>query len=903
MRVLLLAAVWCALIAGSVVAQGVRPSGAQRVVRLFDFEERAITTEPVPQHWVRIVHQPGQVERPGFPAWNESGFDGEEPYRGDYSVRLPTRGGSAALRLAAGVIPVAPRADYTVRAAVRTRGLRHARARLAARFLDADLKQIESSQQRSELIRTGGAWEEVRVELWGDYPQAAWVQVDLLLLQPTEQEADAFGAAAGAGDEADAVPGARARDDLSGAAWFDDVAIVQAPRLELSTNSPTNVIDHPQRPTLRVRVRDLTGETLRGVVRVHDLDGELVTWKSLELPPASPVVEWTPPLGRYGWYRATLDAVSLGEDGDRKLVGRTDLSFVWASRGAADPADAPRLMAVVEGEPLEHLEEMPAMAGALGVGAVQVEIPDGPADRVLGTLERAVLSALESRFRVALEIGRVSSGLARRLHLATDDVLALPVEAESDAWTGFLEPALARFGQRVRHWQLGRVGDDHSAYQRFVERRAGFREAFERLSPEPVIATPWPAHARVDEEIAAGGSLTITLPRSAPAESAADYAETWRRAAPGSDVTLVIAPPEGVDSHRARQLAWRTLHAWGSGVDRLAYASLWKWSGDRRPEALPGPEFAAVRALSDRLHGKRVIGEMPMPEGAHALILRGVEGSVLAVWNEYAAPGEAVLEALFGEDLDGADGVRAIDLYGNPVALERTGGRHRLEARADPVFVENVDPELLLFQAGARIDPSFVTSEGARRELELVLENPWPDTVTGQVRMTGPEHWRLAPRTQQVVIEPGREARLPFEVSLGVGEEAGVHAVAVDARLNVGRELLLLPLSPEIEIGIEDLSLEGGVRLVERTPGEPADVVVVAIVTNVGSTPATMTLSALAPGLPRKQAPVSSLQPGDVAVRQFRFPRSADLLSGKVVRLTLSETEGFERLNRTLEVP
>jgi len=876
------------------------------VVKLFDFEERAITTEPVPRHWVRIVHQPGKVERPGFPSWNESGFDDDEPYRGAYSVKLPTRGGSAALRLAAGVIPVAPRADYTVRAAVRTRGLRHARARLVARFLDADLKQIEASQQSSGLIRTGGAWEAVRGELWGDYPGAAWVQVDLLLLQPDEQGGGADGveaAMAGAMVEAGGAVVEGAPDDLSGAAWFDDVAIVQAPRLELSTNSETNVIDAPERPTLRVRVRDLTGETLRGEVRVHDLAGELVTRKVLDLPPASAVVEWTPALESYGWHLATLDVSSVGAGGERKLVGRTRLSFVWASRGAADPADAPRLMAIAEGEPLEHLEDLPAMAGALGVGALQVEIPDGAPERVLGPLEGAVLSALESRFRVALEVGRVGTSLARRLHIATDDVLALPLGAESDAWTEFLEPALARFGQRVRRWQLGRVGDDHSVYRRFVERRAGFREAFERLSPEPVIATPWSALARVDGETAAGGSLTITLPPEAPAGSVVDYAASWRSAAPGADVTLVIRAPEGRDAHRVRQLAWRTLHAWGAPVDRLAYAAPWRWSEDRRPEALPAPEFAAVRALSDRLHGRELIGEMPMPEGAHALLFSGVEGSVLAVWNEYAAPEEAWFEALLGDDLDGTNGVRAVDLFGNPAAIERSGGRHRVEARADPVFIENVDPELLLFQAGARIEPGFVTSEGARRELELVLENPWPETVTGRVRMTGPDHWRLAPRTQQVVIEPGREARLPFEVSLGVGEEAGTHTVAVDARLNVGRELLLLPMSPELEVGIENLSLEGGVRLVDRGPGRPADVVVVAIVTNVGSSPATMTLSALAPGLPRKQAPVSGLQPGDVAVRQFRFPASADLLSGKPVRLTVSETEGFERLNRTLEVP
>jgi len=363
-------------------------------------------------------------------------------------------------------------------------------------------------------------------------------------------------------------------------------------------------------------------------------------------------------------------------------------------------------------------------------------------------------------------------------------------------------------------------------------------------------------------------------------------------------VTLLLEAPEAPAPARARDLALRVLHAWKTGVTRFAISAPWRWSQERRPAPLLDPAYGVIRSLSWRLHGRELAGRMPMPDGAHALILRGVHNDAMALWNEHAPPERARLEAHLGDSR-----ARAYDLFGNPVPLESSSGRHLAPIGFDPIFIENVDADLLLFQSSVRFEPSFLTSQGARRTVDLVMKNPWPETVTGRVRLTGPEHWRLAPRVQQVAIDPGGELRLPVELSLGVAEEAGRHTVAVEAELNVGRETHRLDLDPTIEVGLADVTLTGGVRLV-KVPGQgESDVVVVAIVTNVGSDPVTMTVSALAPGEARKQAPISSLAPGDAAVRQFRFEEAAGRLSGRVVRLTLTEAGGADRLNRTLDVP
>ncbi len=868
---------WIAALLAAAAAGGERPSGAHRLVRLFDFEERAQTTEPVPVHWVRLVHQPGRIERPGFPPWNESGFSEDRPFRGNWSVRLPTRGGSAALRLAGGVVPVVPQADYIVAAAVRTEGLSRARARIVARFLDNELRPISGSRQESPLLITGGEWERVSVELWGDHPEAAWVQVDLLLLQPDTQPA-------GAPDD----DGAIVRDDLDGAAWFDDLAIMQIPRLELTTNSPTNVIVAPETPTLRISVRDLTGEQLSGTLRVTDLDGNTVAERRLVFFASTPNVEWTPELHEYGWRRVSLEVEAKGE-----RVGSTTLDFIWAPPGAPDPTESKRLTLTCEDEPHEMLPAIPDLLAATGVGGVQIAIPTDPSPEAFLHLEEAVMSALERRFDVALQIARLADRVAQRLHIASDDVLAFPLDPESELWQSYLEPPLARFGQRVSRWQIGATGDDHSLVRDLPERRDAFRAAFERLSPEPIVASPWspyeglPASTSLD-------ALAFELPPQVAPSGGADLARSWRATAPRADLTLLIAPYADADPHTlVRQLAIRTLHTWGAPVDRLAFRPPWTWSGERRPSPRPRPELGAIRSLATHLHGRSVAGRLPMPAGAHALILAGPRGDALALWNEYADPNEAVLHAYLGEGP-----IRAFDLFGNELPVEQSGGRHRLRLGPDPVFVEGVNTELLLFQSAAEIEPSFIVSAGARRELELVLTNPWDENVSGRVRLTGPEHWRLAPSVQPLTMGPGQTIRVPFEISLGIAEEAGAHTVTVEAELNIARETTRLTIEPTIDIGIADLALEGGVRLHNTT-----DVIVVAIVTNLGDEPVTLTIASLAPGHARQQAPVSTLPPGESAVRQFRYPGAASELAGQSVRLSVIEAEGAERLNRTLSVP
>ncbi|MCZ6734709.1 MAG: hypothetical protein O7C65_02845, partial [Planctomycetota bacterium] len=138
------------------------------------------------------------------------------------------------------VIPVFPGGDCVVSAWIRTDGLTHARARLAAWLHDTYGNLISESRGQSPLLQTHGRWQRVSVEIRGDTVHAADLVIELQLLQPQQFTWTSH------------TPDEPLLQDVSGRAWFDNIAVWQRPRIELSTDSTGNVVVPGEKPTLNV---------------------------------------------------------------------------------------------------------------------------------------------------------------------------------------------------------------------------------------------------------------------------------------------------------------------------------------------------------------------------------------------------------------------------------------------------------------------------------------------------------------------------------------------------------------------------------------------------------------------------------------------------------------------------
>src|SRR5690349_18031543 len=158
-----------------------QPAEVNRVLRTFDFEERRLgNAEDLPMNWTKI-------EGPGLPHYVNGRLSTDVARSGQYSFRFDLNGFSLVYPYDPTGLKVSPGSHYRVEGHVRTTPLPNARARLTAYFADVDRRPIASTVRHSSLYAaksTDDDWKKLSVELTADAPGAAYLVVELELLQP-----------------------------------------------------------------------------------------------------------------------------------------------------------------------------------------------------------------------------------------------------------------------------------------------------------------------------------------------------------------------------------------------------------------------------------------------------------------------------------------------------------------------------------------------------------------------------------------------------------------------------------------------------------------------------------------------------------------------------------------------
>jgi hypothetical protein len=938
-----------------------------RLVRVFDFEEPD-NPDPVPASWFRAQDAPPDRRRIGFPAFNQAEFDHDVARSGTTSVRLPTRGGSVALRLAPGEIPIFSDADYRVSAQIRTSNLEHARAFIVARLLDQQLKPIEGAEARSEAVKSVGVWTNASLVIEGSRlmgragPQAAWLQIDLELLQPKQ------------------VPGAEAsanaytiwREDVEGAAWFDDVSVGLVPRTTFASTTPTSVFVAPEAPAVRAQVRDLGGRELTGVVRVLDMRGREVDRASAVLDPSGRGWTVTPRLGGYGWYRAILEVRAAEEAVSKREAWFLSLPPV-ASRTAAGSAQSEgekrRFGIAADGLPEEALGALPELLDHLGTKMIILPAvdPGSTADDAKARLEKRgpLLEALMKRGQeITLAFTRVPDGMEKSLSLEADDVLGMFEHSDTAApWAKVIEPTLDVYGQRILRYQIGATGDHRFSGRAPEPGAKALEHELAKMVPGPEIALARSADEAAPEVAKTGTSeqkggalidaVTVVYPAgfalSGIRETVQRFGAGGGEGTSGREVTFVPQLPAsdrfGFEA-RVIEAGRRIAEFWAVAASgdaptapaRIALGgvdnSCWRlvdpdgdggYEQSHAPMSIePGPELGVLACMADRLAGRRVISQLPTEDGVKAYLLATPLGNDrfantgIVAWNESASPEKAKVEVISGE----AGAVRVFDVFGNllmsPSASVNGGaaggaGVSMYVGLAEaPVFIEGVDPYLSLLTSTFRIEPSFVPAIVAEHEHTIQLKNPWPIRISGKLQLKQSDEpdgsrrssgadWQITPNVMEFALGPGETASLPVTLSFGAGQLGGKKDFVIVARVQADKAYPAVRLRETLEVGLPDLTLEPEAQLGPGPSGP--DVQVIASVTNKDSKPRTLRLEATAKGQSSQQLQISDLPPGQTAIKRFIFKNAAKDLSGLRVLVTLSDSEGAARLNKAVMVP
>jgi hypothetical protein len=843
-----------------------------RVLIHLDFDDRARGyVEPVPPGWIKL-------EGPGLPHYIDARLDDTQAHSGTDALRFDINGGSLVYRYPAGLIRVKRDALYRVSVQTRTSPMRHARAVLTAYFTDLDGLPIRDSIHRHDLPPDDQSrWQELAIELTASHPQAAFLVVEIGILQPRMLNPDSA-----------RLP----IEDIQGSAWFDDLRVSQVPGIHIVPTSAAGIFASDEPPAFDLTVSDRLLNDLEASVEVRDTTGTVVHSSERSIPfETSSGTEMRgrvmlPPLAP-GYYRATFAVSSGGAEIETRTVAfvrlattrrlvRTDERFtVNASEIGPDAWTA-----------------LPQVLAHLGAGRVKLPVwteTFGADTREHSPAFELLVDDLQSR-----GVGMIGSILGLPPHVRTGVATwEMAVESGDSAWRQQLALVIARNANYLRQWQLL---DDSQAPRfardpiiRAVQQAIG--QELRDLTGKPDLAMPWPA----EYEVETGGSqVVLRVPRAVLPNQIPLYLDDLRRRVQG-DLIASLEPLNPDDYGRDVTLSdfvQRIVYTLAGGATRL---DLPLPTRNGRDGLEPSDLLPAMRTVFGALSSSLSRGPVPLQSGIEAHLFEANRRGVLVLWR--TAPPQTP-PTTFSLTLAGAPVLVTLDGVESPLAP--SGPRTTLATQdylltlgAQPVILEGVDASLLRFMGGVRIDNAVFESSVIPHGRVVSISNPYPHAVSGLMRFRPPEGWSISPPTRSFSLNPGETIDVPVSIEFPVSSHAGERNLGVELHLQAdGEARVVVPLTLRLglpEVGLQSLALRDG-----------ADIVVQQIITNYGESPIDYTAFVLCPGVARQERLVSNLGAGQTVIKRYRFPAPAQPV--RALRSGLREFDGTRALNEEVGI-
>lgn len=879
----------------------------QRLVHRFDFEDTDDRGQKIgfghtwPRHWYVVGRSPHTadpnflrqplhqqlVDTRGYPTFTDVRFDHKHATSGDFSFYLGLDGGNAAAFLEVGAVPAVPGSDYLLTARVRTEQLVHARGRFTAYFVDRRGMRIDASIRHSQPIRTQGQWTTIAVPLVGDYPHAAWIGIEVAVLQPTLDKHNPLG-------KQQIV-----LTDVQGQAWFDDISIWQVPHADVRSQSPVNIVRQPDQPRVVAKVRDYTGRQLLADIRVYDETMTQVDGKVFRVGLGAPMRwNWTPTLPGLGWYLVDMTVSDVGAGG---MVARSRASMLWLGKQAGDVhGDLNRFTLVAEDLPNDQLGLLPDLLDAAGLRRVVVSAwaRDTTLDNLdarLELLDNLLGGVLGSGRSVAMSLWPLPAELAGREQVATEDPLEM-LQGPQSQWLPYLAPVLMRESQRVRHWQLGTAKEAQSFFMpSLASRTTEIEQQFRELAPRPQLLLPWKIEHSRHTDVSSNLAYAMDVSPGVTPETLDEHVTPWSDAI--SNVWLYLREP-GADQlaqpARVTDLAQRMVEGWRSQPAGLGLVRPWTPGAGRDTTLLPDPLLGVFTNVAHLLAGRQVLAQLPLGDGLKCYVLDGPAGGMLACWNVKAEPEDATLQMYLG-----ADQPVVVDVWGNRSPMELEAGKHTITFTQTPTFITGIDPKLALFRASFHVTPELLESTQQPHQRTLRVTNPWPRTISGHFLMLEPEGWRIAPSRHYFSISAGGTLELPIEMQFPVAEVAGPKRLIARFDFTADQRHVVDMATP-LEVGLSQVDFNATIAVEQGSEQGTQDAVLACVITNTSDETMALYVFANLAGHPRQERIIAQLEPGQSVVRRFRFRNVGDKLLTTPVRTGVREANGPAMLNQLI---
>ena len=900
-----LAAVFAFVITCAARSARAEPVEVKRVLRAFNFEERQLgNREDLPMYWTK-------VQAAGYPHYVNGRLTTDQARDGKYSFRLDLNGGSVAYRYGADLIHVTPGAYYRVEGYVRTTVLPHARARLSAYFVDRDGRTLEKTIRHAEPYaarEAGQEWRQLRIELSADDPAAAFMVLEMGLLQPAQY--------------ADQTLGDRTLNvqDIRGSAWFDDITVSQVPRVAMSTDRPANVFRRGDPVRLSVRIDDRFTDDLGAQIVVADADGKVVYQRSgapdlrraEQVAPGCKRLTIELPEMPAGFYRVSLVMSSLGQS-----LGAQQLSLVQLAD--ANPPGRPdkRFGFVATSLPFEAWDDLPKVLPMLSAGRVKLSVwgkqgdvlerDPGKFDTLLETFDAlgitptACLTDLPPVMLARLKkrtTGRASlvsgAGESETPDQAASDWSEL-LRADPQAWQPQLAFLISRHANHLDRWQIGADGSELFVTDPKMRRVYDqIYSQFGKLIASPDLAMPWPAWQELDSAAPATVALSVpagvVLPNQVPIYLADVTAAGAVRAGGPAQVSVSLNWLDAdryARRDRLRDLAQRVIYTMSADARRIDFPlplTVRREQGVLVQE--PTEELLILRTLITALGGATYKGKLPIADGVEAFLFDRDGQGMLAMWDRGTPAGIRELALHLGKS------PAMIDLWGNVTPLHKLAGKEgwvSVPVGRTPLLLVGIDGELAQTRASVALDRPLIESSFVPHTRHVRFTNRYRDAISGTLRLRAPAGWQVTPSTFNFNLNSGETFDKEVTIELPYNSVAGEKRIEAEFKLQAnGGSTFAVPIA--LHLGLSDVGMQ---TMAMRDGG---DLIVQQMVTNYGDKPIDFNAFAVFPGLSRQERLISGLAPGKTTVKRYRFT-GGEFREGIKVRVGMKEMEGTRILN------
>jgi hypothetical protein len=853
------------------------PADVSRVLKTIDFEERRLgNREDLPMHWIKL-------EGPSLPHYVNGVLSDDRAHSGQYSFKFTLNGGSLIYRYDPQQLPVQQGAHYRVDVFAETTVLPHARARMTAYFMDMAGNPLPATVVHSELYanaREGDDWHQLTVELSADDPRAAFLCIELELLQPSIYEPSTLG------------DRALFAQDINGSAWFDDMTISQVPQVRLTSNRPGNVYHLSDPLQLTVYVNDRFTDDLAAQLVVKDAAGSTVYQRSGALdmstakvlgPGRKQMTLMLPDLSP-GWYDAALVMTSHDQ-----FVGQQNLHLIRLPDDGNVPHPDPRFGVIATDLPFAGWSQLPDILPMMAVGRVKLAVWNSVGD--IQQLDAAAFDSLLSKLEVlgitpTACLTAIPPSVASKIGGSDwTQLLNVPV----DTWQSDLAYLVSRHANHLDRWQFG--ADRDAAI--FLE-KPQMRKVYDLLYQEfasvvdnPDLAMPWPAWYDMT------GQLPATVALSIPSEVLPSQLPLYMQDIRGREGHNLSLSLQTLDASYGRDeqicdLAQRVVYALAGGADRIDFPLPFQMRDDGGYISDEPEEMALIiRTLVSQLAGAEFRGKVPIASNVEAFLFDRDGTGIMVLWSRGNETENRVLPLILGEN------PQRIDLWGNVTPLLRTmvdkAESVRLNLGPTPIFLVDIDGANAELRASVGFDQPLLESSFEPHSRHIHFVNPDKSTINGSLKLTAPKGWSISPSTFSFSLNPGEVFDREVTIEFPYNSFAGMKTVNAEFQIQSDRNVnFTVPVL--LNLGLSDVGMQ---TLALR---DKDDLIVQQMITNYGDKPIDYTAFAVYPGQARQERLVTHLGPGRTTIKLYRFI-NVTLIQNAKVRSGLKQVEGTRILN------